>query len=730
MEKKKADASEMYRMSPTLQVDEELLADIPNANISSNADRDERPEEQEMPETPEEPESPEEQDEESKEQEEASLPQEEGQEEVQETQWVRQQVRIAKDQDPQSRPDQTNDEDQSGKPVQGGDTPAASDHGDTEDDKKDDNDLPALREQEKPDQQTTPTPTPVPTVQPENTPDVTPGPSDDPESRNYFETNLTNGMSVREAGFMLEVTRTDAGMTAGLVSQTVTVNGIPYLFDEVDRTSITFDSGENTVAVTLRFAGNITQTKTYTVFYIPQGEYLLKVYRADTGEEIVDGSTILTHEENFSVRVYAPVGTPSVRLNMDEIKMDESGTVPLSLHEDDNSFTAAVGSGMNGIRFSCTFRYDPGEFRLTFIDRSGQINDRISAENLGQEFSHTYPSESTEFAFRLNSWSNTEQGGVQAVRVTDRNGETDVTSQKGADGFTTIQLDASNNNGNGTVITVEYTDAEGSSYTGRWTILYERAGSTPADKLPTLTTCNLADGEILTASPFVLQISGCDFRSNSLYANGNVPGTDKNQIEVYLNGERLAMAGQGNDRGQDPVYEYYLNLAEGANELNIVLTDNEQYSYSSTRNVYYDPAGGKIRVSIRVDASEVGLGTLITETVEVDAGKMVSEVLEERLTAYGYSPIHVGEGETYYLKGISRDGLLNGWQVSEDRQLELTELGYTFHEPDDMNTLDDGSFTNRCGWMIKQNDNLINMTMGTRTIRDGDMLDLYYVLAG
>ena len=89
-----------------------------------------------------------------------------------------------------------------------------------------------------------------------------------------------------------------------------------------------------------------------------------------------------------------------------------------------------------------------------------------------------------------------------------------------------------------------------------------------------------------------------------------------------------------------------------------------------------------MKIHLIMSAETVGLGTMIDEYVMVSSGKSVAEVIEERLAAYGYTTIHDGSpsGSDYWLRHIQKQGILEGWSISEEERSLLEEEGFWLDE--------------------------------------------------
>ena len=260
---------------------------------------------------------------------------------------------------------------------------------------------------------------------------------------------------------------------------------------------------------------------------------------------------------------------------------------------------------------------------------------------------------------------------------------------------------------------IQVTCSNGKSYT--WMISYERTGETPTAKRPVI-EFNLADGEELDNTPYILTVHAKDYQQNSLYPE---------QMEILLNGTEIGYSGISGIS-----YEYFLYLQEGENHLKVTVTDNEQYQAVKEITFYYSAEVKNVNVTLIVDAGVLGLQPFIAETLDVPSTNTIAEFLEERLAAYGFVSTHDGTPTSgaYYLSAIAKPNMLRGWSLTEDQRLYYKEYGYEIDENPSLDSLGEFDFTRDSGWMITLNDYFIGMGMGTRPVRDGDVVHVQFTL--
>lgn len=534
------------------------------------------------------------------------------------------------------------------------------------------------------------------------------------ESQELFTTSIVDGEQVSEPDYYFTVTLTEKGKAQKLISQTVTVNGNSKNFENGD--SVKLKEGANSIIVTLRFRDkNYNQvdapSKTYTVYYIPNNHYYLQVVELNRNVELSDGQELDLWEPQTHLQVTAKAGNGKenvvVRLNGKRLSNQEDGTYKGTLILGSNQLIVTVGSGVNQQKMTCNLKYSPEEFTLGF--ESEAITEEIRGEQFGGISYGTYSSESPAFDFRVRCSGGTGDETIHSVLVTTRFGSTQMGDRiSGRDGSIHLQeLDASEDT------QIQVTCSNGKSYT--WMISYERIGETPTAKRPVI-EFNLADGEELDNTPYILTVHAKDYQQNSLYPE---------QMEILLNGTEIGYSGISGIS-----YEYFLYLQEGENHLKVTVTDNEQYQAVKEITFYYSAEVKNVNVTLIVDAGVLGLQPFIAETLDVPSTNTIAEFLEERLAAYGFVSTHDGTPTSgaYYLSAIAKPNMLRGWSLTEDQRLYYKEYGYEIDENPSLDSLGEFDFTRDSGWMITLNDYFIGMGMGTRPVRDGDVVHVQFTL--
>lgn len=543
------------------------------------------------------------------------------------------------------------------------------------------------------------------------------------ESGALFYTSIVDGEVVLDPTYFFTITLTERGKALNLVSQTVTVNGASKSF--VNGDSVLLSEGANQIQVTLRFRDKEhnqvdAPTKTYTVYYFKENHYYLSVENAKTGQELINGSSVVVVDSELWLRVTAQKGTEAVnarvRLNNATVSKDADGLYKTGLRLGNNTLKITVGTGVNQKVFTCIINYQRDSFSVEFesiyADESGRrINDIITESRFGQKRSFTWSAADETFDFRISCTQVTGLEKINYVGITQNGVTTDMTHRAGANGYITMELEGFHQSQDaylGNTVYVEFTDSEGALQNYTWILVYDRT-STPEGKEPYV-IFDLVDGQRLAVNPSTVTISATDWRGNEL---------DNYNFTVTLNGEEAPFINI-NPRG----YEYALYLDEGPNTFKLTVTDNEQYSITKTLTLNYSIIPETVYVNLVVDAQVLGFAPWIEETIPVRSDQTVAEVVEERLAAYGFATSFTGSaaGGDYYLQRISRAGILNGWTLTEDQIKRYQDEGYIMQEPSDLNSLGELDFTLGSGWMVMVNREFIGGSMGSYPVRSGDTI--------
>ena len=243
--------------------------------------------------------------------------------------------------------------------------------------------------------------------------------------------------------------------------------------------------------------------------------------------------------------------------------------------------------------------------------------------------------------------------------------------------------------------------------------------SDPASQYPTVAT-DLTDGETVNASYRTFYVQAKDWYGNSLSAAA---------IEITGNGQRLSSRGEPSQG----IYAYRLDLAEGANTIEIRATDEEGRCTTLPVLTIYkgaeesqQPAGS---VTISIEAGTIGLGTILpAASVEFYQGEQLSSVLLRLLQAQGFDWRNDGDvAGGFYLKAIGRGGIAAGAAIPQDLMDHLVAVNCQLSQHD-ANWIGEFDFTMESGWLYFVNGEYMNVGMSAYFPADGDEIRLRFSL--
>ena len=576
MEDGNADASRMYLTSSTLAMDEEQLANVENANISSGGAKGAAPEEEQ------------EEEEQEEQQEQLQASQEEQQGQAQQTE--------ADSQTPDTNVTVNSPSIDSLLSLiqkqESGQTPGGGSQGGGGGGSGDDG-----QEGEGGGNQGGDGPTPAGGESTTLDPDA---------SAMLFTTSLADG-TVTEAEYPFSISLTKAGEKLTLVSRTVTLNGMSKGCKEQDH--VTLQEGANTISITLRFRDSsqggsqrqvVASTREYTVYYVPESHYLLLVQNARTGEYLEKGGEMLVYENSFWIKVIAQKGAETidevqVRINNTKEPASSDGIYRLPLKNGTNTLRVTAGSGGNQQVFTYTVNYKRDDMVLTF--ESAVVTETVSGYKFGGYTNVDYQSESTDFAFRVSCSAPAGTEQITAVRVTTRYGSTDMKNMVGADGYIHFNLDASSVNS----IQVQCLDGDGNTKSYTWKIKFSRVMSEEENRLHAPYIDVQLTSETVHLSPFVMPVAAVDESGNKIAAAN---------MKVVCNGETLTYTSQSAGGGY---YEYNLYLTEGKNNVYIYVVDENGYWAEKNLTLTFSPELDRATNHMNVTDEEFVHGNMIEE---------------------------------------------------------------------------------------------------------------------
>ncbi len=241
----------------------------------------------------------------------------------------------------------------------------------------------------------------------------------------------------------------------------------------------------------------------------------------------------------------------------------------------------------------------------------------------------------------------------------------------------------------------------------------------PVNQYPTVAT-DLTDGETVNASYRTFYVQAKDWYGNSLSASA---------IQVTGNGQHLSSRGEPSQG----IFAYRLDLAEGANIIEISATDEEGRCTTLPVFTIYkgseedqQPAGS---VTISIEAGTIGLGTIVPATsVEFYQGEQLSSVLLRFLQAQGFDWRNDGDvAGGFYLKAIGRGGIAAGAAIPQDLMDHLVAANCQLSQHD-ANWIGEFDFTMESGWLYFVNGEYMNVGMSSYFPADGDEIRLRFSL--
>ena len=177
-------------------------------------------------------------------------------------------------------------------------------------------------------------------------------------------------------------------------------------------------------------------------------------------------------------------------------------------------------------------------------------------------------------------------------------------------------------------------------------------------------------------------------------------------------------------------YETYL-ANEGANTITVTAADNDGNRTTRSWTVYRE--SGDITVTISVEATTVGLGTLVPSTaVTVSGGTDALTILRQALAQYGYTA-DVERGE--YLSAICGAGICTGYSIDPELMelivadgMDAQGAGYD-PAPASEDRLGEFDFYRWSGWMFSVNGSYPGISMASYAPQDGAVLRVRFTLA-
>lgn len=280
-------------------------------------------------------------------------------------------------------------------------------------------------------------------------------------------------------------------------------------------------------------------------------------------------------------------------------------------------------------------------------------------------------------------------------------------------------------------IVTMYLYRDGSLYgnASRFYITYRRSLANADDPEvgehpPTITTNRDGDDSVITGSHFLFRVSARDWQGGIIYSN---------HIIVTLNG-----VVQTNPTGSSS-FEYALMLtppATGSDIEHIVTVlawDDE--GNSAFRQIvlryHYVPNGeANGSVTVKVDATTLGLGILAEETLTVHEGDTAAELLLALLEEYGYEADYSGTPKlNFYLRRILGGDIAYYASIPDNLWELILRDGISLTDQHDRDSIGEFDYTRGSGWMCSINGIYPGIGLSEYYPIDGDVLALRFTLA-
>lgn len=493
---------------------------------------------------------------------------------------------------------------------------------------------------------------------------------------------------------------------------------------------INLNSGENWLSVQVSYQLTNGEVKTFERATEPAMVILrdpLDIYMETNLKDAYDNPAISfqlrTDPSDAYVQVYIRPGEGNERL----VSIDENGNLNTTLSKGENTFRFVASA--NG--------WNPTETTKKVIYYETKINV-YSPELAGLDYrtsGYNHYEKDITFSTRVED-AETGQA-VSGTRMDIYLGNTLVRSLIGGDhdaitltelplGLKTITIVArgSNSNNNSTEFK-----------TAQYQILVGQGESTPTEVLDkTITNSNLGD-ETIVHEPIL------DFRISPVTVNttGESYPITEHKVYTYHTSQissKTPVIMRENIMG---LFCYTVNLNQGLNVIDLVLLTDELYEIHYQYKVYYIPQDvspeplGTIYLS--VDASSIGLPGIAAGYIDIYPNEPLSYAVLDLLKQHGYQTAYTGQSNySMYLQAIIRNGMMAGWeqsQISEEERARLEAAGGAaiWHGSYDINSLGEGDFTTKSGWLFTLNGIEIR-GLSNEFPQDGDVCIMRFSLTG
>lgn len=244
-------------------------------------------------------------------------------------------------------------------------------------------------------------------------------------------------------------------------------------------------------------------------------------------------------------------------------------------------------------------------------------------------------------------------------------------------------------------------------------------GETGSTVLPVITT-DLQEGQKVSGNALTFTVKAVSYKNEIL---------DSFDVKVYLNGERLYSSGT-NGNG---IISYHADglLVNGANEIVITATDSSGNSSKIKRQIDVNINGSRPvegKVTFRVEAPSIGLGTLYSATEEIYKGESTASFVDRVLKDAGFGIDNGGSiAYGYYLRRLYKPGITDGWRVDPAVERHLEEINAALSQRPQADSLGEHDIYDASGWMYCWNGEWPD-GMSAITLSDGDELRIVFTL--
>lgn len=281
-------------------------------------------------------------------------------------------------------------------------------------------------------------------------------------------------------------------------------------------------------------------------------------------------------------------------------------------------------------------------------------------------------------------------------------------------------------NGKTTEVTLTLVDSKGnrSEITSKHTITFSYSSTRAA---PQISVENLTKGQEIHNERY-------DFTASAVWDNSGSPETlYPPYLEVSFDGDKLEPQGAG------PTFSFSLDFTDAYEDtsthvVKVVATDPqdrylktvEEYPITYVHHSRGDNIGA---MTVIVDATTVGLAP-VSIPIALHYGFAFPEDLEAGLSASYYQLDSTGgDLGSFYLNGLQAPGMCTNASIDPLLRLRLELDSIPFSNPAPRDSLSQGDFTARSGWMYRVNNYMPQKSLSDYSPQPGDTLTLIFTLS-